>query len=221
LSNFEHRIDYADFENRAFFLLLHRYMRNLRDRCCYTTALNIAKLIYRLDPVQDPMAIMLTIDTIALQAGEYDYLILLYDTLKMIGDSDYPYYCVDNTRLNVKNVVNFKSEKRKRNYVGTPQNIKRHAYLWEVMQNADWILTDPAPPSDGRCGYARPVRGRNQPSFFLTAFLDSIWPSYTPNQVNVGLINSNRNSSDDIAHRYNIIETASANLKYKGEKKTM
>ncbi|VDO45691.1 unnamed protein product [Onchocerca flexuosa] len=82
LSNFDHRIDYSNFENRAFYLLLHRHLRNLVDRHCFKTALHVARLIYRLDPISDPLAIMLTIDTIALKAREYNYLILLYNTLQ-------------------------------------------------------------------------------------------------------------------------------------------
>lgn len=81
LCNFDHRIDYDDFENRAFYLLLHRHLRNLLDRHCFATALHVAKLIFRLDPVGDPLAIMLTFDSIALKAREYDYLIKLYETL--------------------------------------------------------------------------------------------------------------------------------------------
>lgn len=85
LSNFNHRIDYIHFENRAFYLLLHRHLRNLVDRHCFRTALNVARLIYRLDPVSDPLAIMLTIDMIALKAREYNYLILLYNTLQVMA----------------------------------------------------------------------------------------------------------------------------------------
>ncbi|VDK67425.1 unnamed protein product [Onchocerca ochengi] len=88
LSNFDHRIDYANFENRAFYLLLHRHLRNLVDRHCFKTALHVARLIYRLDPISDPLAIMLTIDMIALKAREYNYLILLYNTLQTSKNLD-------------------------------------------------------------------------------------------------------------------------------------
>lgn len=83
LNNHKHRISYRVFENRAFFLLLHRHMRNMLDRSCFVAALNLAKLIYRLDPVDDPLAITLTIDTLALKAGEYRYLFQLYEALKV------------------------------------------------------------------------------------------------------------------------------------------
>lgn len=82
LNNYNHRISYGQFENRAFFLLLHQHMRNLVDRSCFLAALNFAKLLYRLDPVDDPLAITLSIDTLALKAREYVYLFRLYDVLK-------------------------------------------------------------------------------------------------------------------------------------------
>uniref|UniRef100_A0A0R3S437 Transcription factor 25 n=1 Tax=Elaeophora elaphi TaxID=1147741 RepID=A0A0R3S437_9BILA len=301
LSNFDHRIDYVNFENRAFYLLLHRHLRNLIDRQCFKTALHVARLIYRLDPVSDPLAMMLTIDTIALKAREYNYLILLYNTLQASKNLDrlpnFAYsvalahfflFCknrkaeekemadlmiasairhfptvllklldamnvqpdptVENnkymsalayeresegiklltslyvklassiwledpsilpwlegvTRATVSSFNNFKKELakwsklRKTCYVGVPRNIERHAYLWEITRNADWILSDPAPPYNGRMMYAR-TASRPRPDSFLSGLLHSVWPNY--DQVNVGLISSYRNSSDDIAHR--------------------
>ncbi|CAG9531769.1 unnamed protein product, partial [Cercopithifilaria johnstoni] len=42
--------------------------------------------------------------------------------------------------------------------MGVPRNIERHAYLWEVTRNAEWILSDPAPPYNGRMMYTRVAR---------------------------------------------------------------
>lgn len=95
-------------------------------------------------------------------------------------------------------------------YVGVPRNIERHAYLWDVARNAEWLLTDPAPPYNGRTTYTR-AGNTPLPDSFLSGLFHSLWPQY--NQVNVGLMSSNRNNSDDIAHRYNITDTARANLK--------
>ncbi|KAL3998485.1 Transcriptional repressor TCF25 family protein [Acanthocheilonema viteae] len=301
LSNFDHRIDYVHFENRAFYLLLHRHLRNLVDRHCFKTAFHVARLIYRLDPVADPLAIMLTIDMIALKAREYNYLIHLYDALKssknldrlpnfaysvalahfflfcengnaeqkemadfMLGSAIrhfptvllklldamnvQPDSTVENnkymsalayeresegikllTSIYVKlapsvwlenpsilswlekatraAVSSFKHSKeeiaswermRKTCYVGVPRNIERHAYLWEVTRNAEWVLSDPAPPYNGRMMYTR-APSTPRPDSFLSGLLHSVWPNY--DQVNVGLISSYRNSSDDIAHK--------------------
>ncbi|VDO46277.1 unnamed protein product [Onchocerca flexuosa] len=90
--------------------------------------------------------------------------------------------------------------RRKTCYVGIPRNIERHAYLWEVTRNEEWILSDPAPPYNGQMMY---TRRRNTPDSlpdsFFSGLVHSIWPNY--DQVNVGLMNSYRNSKDDIAQR--------------------
>ncbi|VBB34317.1 unnamed protein product, partial [Acanthocheilonema viteae] len=280
LSNFDHRIDYVHFENRAFYLLLHRHLRNLVDRHCFKTAFHVARLIYRLDPVADPLAIMLTIDMIALKAREYNYLIHLYDALKssknldrlpnfaysvalahfflfcengnaeqkemadfMLGSAIrhfptvllklldamnvQPDSTVENnkymsalayeresegikllTSIYVKlapsvwlenpsilswlekatraAVSSFKHSKeeiaswermRKTCYVGVPRNIERHAYLWEVTRNAEWVLSDPAPPYNGRMMYTR-APSTPRPDSFLSGLLHSVWPNY-------------------------------------------
>ncbi|EJD75752.1 Hc38 [Loa loa] len=280
LSNFDHRIDYVHFENRAFYLLLHRHLRNLVDRHCFKTALHVARLIYRLDPVSDPLAIVLTIDTIALKAREYNYLILLYNTLQASKNLDrlpnfaysvalayFSLFCesgksedkeladfmiasairhfptvllklldamnvqpdptVENnehmsalaheresegiklltsiyvklassiwledssilswlegvTLATVSSFDNFKEELadweklRKTCYVGIPRNIERHAYLWEVTRNAEWILSDPAPPYNGRMMYTR-IANIPRPDSFLSGLLHSVWPNY-------------------------------------------
>ncbi|KHJ78275.1 hypothetical protein OESDEN_22105, partial [Oesophagostomum dentatum] len=49
-SSFYHRVDYLDYENRAFYLLLHRHMLNCVHKRCFETALNFAKLILTMDP---------------------------------------------------------------------------------------------------------------------------------------------------------------------------
>ncbi|MCP9258059.1 hypothetical protein DINM_001220 [Dirofilaria immitis] len=271
LSNFDHRIDYTDFENRAFYLLLHRHLRNLVDRHCFKTALHVAKLIYRLDPVSDPLAIMLTIDMIALKARDYNYLILLYNTLQIASAIRHfptvllklldamnvqPDSAVENneyinalayeresegmkllismyvklassiwledpsilswlevvTTSTVSSFNYFKDElaeweklqrkavkqaeggkffniigkfetycRRKTCYVGIPRNIERHAYLWEVTRNAEWILSDPAPPYNGRMMYTR-IANTPRPDSFFSGLLHSIWPNYDQTQ---------------------------------------
>uniref|UniRef100_A0A1I8AKY5 Transcription factor 25 n=1 Tax=Steinernema glaseri TaxID=37863 RepID=A0A1I8AKY5_9BILA len=74
-----HRLDYHQRENRAFFLLLHRLMRNAGDRRCFYTALQLCKLILLKDPDGDELATLLEIDTWALKAKEYWYVIDLFD----------------------------------------------------------------------------------------------------------------------------------------------
>ncbi|VDN06692.1 unnamed protein product [Thelazia callipaeda] len=290
LCNFDHRINYSDAENRAFYLLLHQHMRNLLDRRCFKTALEVAKLIYRLDPVSDPLAILLIIDMIAIKAKEYEYLIQLYNTLVVPRNLDklpnfaysvplahFLLFCetedvkekeIADTMissaivhfptvvmkildaLNVQpdsdlennshmNMLGYHRESegiktltvlytklsssiwlentsiipwletatrsflssfnrftnefkewqhlRKIYYVGIPLNIQRHAYLWEVIGNQRWAITNPAPPRDGNMRYSR-LRNEQRSDSFLSGLLTSIWSHQSG--VSVGLINS-------------------------------
>ncbi|KAK0429166.1 hypothetical protein QR680_011230 [Steinernema hermaphroditum] len=77
-----HRLDYHQRENRAFFLLLHRLMRNAGDRRCFYTALQLCKLILLKDPDGDELATLLEIDTWALKAKEYEYVVELFENFK-------------------------------------------------------------------------------------------------------------------------------------------
>ncbi|TKR59306.1 hypothetical protein L596_028997 [Steinernema carpocapsae] len=77
-----HRLSYYQRENRSFFLLLHRHMRNAADRRCFFTALQLCKLILMKDPDSDCLGTLLEIDTRALRAKEYEYLVDLYCNLK-------------------------------------------------------------------------------------------------------------------------------------------
>ncbi|VDM24410.1 unnamed protein product [Toxocara canis] len=83
LHDFNHRIDYKDFENRAFFLLLHRHMRTLIERSLTDTALAVAKLIYRLDPENDPLAILLVIDSLAIRAHQPRVLLQITEATQL------------------------------------------------------------------------------------------------------------------------------------------
>uniref|UniRef100_A0A1I7V4H6 Transcription factor 25 n=1 Tax=Caenorhabditis tropicalis TaxID=1561998 RepID=A0A1I7V4H6_9PELO len=80
--HWRHRMDYIDYENRAFYLLLHRHMLNAANKRCYETAWNTAKLIFKLDPVKDPLAIVSVIDIYALKAKQYTWLIHFYESAK-------------------------------------------------------------------------------------------------------------------------------------------
>ncbi|CAD6198933.1 unnamed protein product [Caenorhabditis auriculariae] len=80
--SWKHRIDYLDYENRAFYLLLHRHLLNIVHKRCFETALNVAKLIFKMDPQRDPLAIILIIDTIAINALQYKWLISFYNAAK-------------------------------------------------------------------------------------------------------------------------------------------
>ncbi|VDK43987.1 unnamed protein product, partial [Cylicostephanus goldi] len=93
-SSFYHRIDYLDYENRAFYLLLHRHMLNCVHKRCFETALNFAKLILTMDPQRDPLAVLLLIDTIAIKAKQYKWLKDFYRCCKEWKNLDMlPNFC--------------------------------------------------------------------------------------------------------------------------------
>ncbi|GMT01054.1 hypothetical protein PENTCL1PPCAC_23228, partial [Pristionchus entomophagus] len=79
LSSWNHRLDYNQFENRAIFLILHRYIFFLERRRSFNTALNYAKLLFSLDPVKDPVGTMLLMDSLALKARQYEWLNKVYE----------------------------------------------------------------------------------------------------------------------------------------------
>lgn len=72
------RLDYRRQENRGFFIVLFKHAQFLHGRACCRTSLELAKLILSLDPVNDPLAIILLIDFYAIRSKQYDFLITLY-----------------------------------------------------------------------------------------------------------------------------------------------
>lgn len=78
LTNENCRMDYRRQENRGFFIVLFKHAQFLEARACPRTALEISKLILSLDPINDPLAIILLIDFYAIRSKQYDFLINLY-----------------------------------------------------------------------------------------------------------------------------------------------
>ncbi|KAM7542267.1 hypothetical protein Aperf_G00000018109 [Anoplocephala perfoliata] len=72
-------LDYRVQENRSLFIALFRYIFYIASRGCYRSSLEYSKALLLLDPENDPLAIILAIDFFAISAGEYEFLIGLYD----------------------------------------------------------------------------------------------------------------------------------------------
>ncbi|CAH0716479.1 unnamed protein product, partial [Brenthis ino] len=68
------RLEYKYFENRAFHILILKYIHLLTNRACHRTALELAKILMNLDP-SDPLAVVFIIDTLALRAREHYWLV--------------------------------------------------------------------------------------------------------------------------------------------------
>ncbi|KAJ3358421.1 Transcription factor 25 [Allomyces javanicus] len=67
-------LPYSVYENRVVFLAMHRRIAFLARDACWRTAFEWTKLILSLDET-DPLAMRLVVDTYALRAREYDWLI--------------------------------------------------------------------------------------------------------------------------------------------------
>ncbi|KAL5966213.1 Transcription factor 25 [Taenia solium] len=73
------RMDYRVQENRSFFVAIFRYLSYVASRSCYRAALEYSKVLLLLDPDNDPLAIILAIDFLAISTEEYEFLIDFYD----------------------------------------------------------------------------------------------------------------------------------------------
>ncbi|CAD5206564.1 unnamed protein product [Bursaphelenchus okinawaensis] len=70
----QHQLNYRSAETRIIFQLLFSFIQLLVCRHCFVTALQYGKLLYSKDPKNDPLAMTLLIDFIALKSGNYNYL---------------------------------------------------------------------------------------------------------------------------------------------------
>ncbi|KAF9116069.1 Transcription factor 25 [Mortierella sp. AM989] len=75
------RLSFMEVENRSFFLAIHRHIQFLGRRGCWRTAFEFNKLLLSLDPKNDELGSLLSIDFYALKAQEYTYLKKLYERL--------------------------------------------------------------------------------------------------------------------------------------------
>ncbi|XP_059613007.1 ribosome quality control complex subunit TCF25 [Phlebotomus argentipes] len=73
------RLDYRRQENRALFVVLFKHAQYLEARACTRTALEVSKLLLALDPVNDPLAVILVLDYYAIRAKQYEWLVELYN----------------------------------------------------------------------------------------------------------------------------------------------
>ena len=73
------RLPYAYRPNRIFYLALMKHLQNLSRRGCPRTALEVARLVYSLDPDADPVGVLLCLEYHALRAREYAFMLRLAD----------------------------------------------------------------------------------------------------------------------------------------------
>ncbi|KAI8899714.1 transcriptional repressor TCF25-domain-containing protein [Globomyces pollinis-pini] len=65
------RLEFNRIENRSMFVSIFRHIQYLGRRGCWRTCLEFQKLLYNLDPVNDPFGSLLYLDFFALKSGEY------------------------------------------------------------------------------------------------------------------------------------------------------
>ncbi|MCJ1403480.1 hypothetical protein MMC11_006703 [Xylographa trunciseda] len=78
------RLDFRRPENREFWLVAWRYIKNLGQRGTWRTAYEWAKLILSLDPEEDPYGIHLILDQLAIRSAQFQSLIDLTQTLQSL-----------------------------------------------------------------------------------------------------------------------------------------
>ncbi|KIM42652.1 hypothetical protein M413DRAFT_444337 [Hebeloma cylindrosporum] len=74
------RLDFDHVENRPFFLAVHRQVADLQRRGCVRTSFEFARLLYSLDPWNDPHGSLLHLDFLAIKAGMSSWLVDVFDT---------------------------------------------------------------------------------------------------------------------------------------------
>ncbi|KAJ3182612.1 hypothetical protein HDU87_007950 [Geranomyces variabilis] len=67
------RLSYMRFENRCFHLAIFRHLGYLARRGCWRTAFEFSKLLLSLDPEDDPVGTLNSIDFYAINAKEFDW----------------------------------------------------------------------------------------------------------------------------------------------------
>ncbi|TFK22781.1 DUF654-domain-containing protein [Coprinopsis marcescibilis] len=73
------RLDFDHVENRPFFLAIHRQVADLQRRGCVRTAFEFSKLLYSLDPWNDPHGALLHLDYLATKTGLHQWIVDLFD----------------------------------------------------------------------------------------------------------------------------------------------
>lgn len=73
------KLDYRKQQNRALFITLFKHIGFIGGRACYRTSLEFCKLLLSLDPENDPLAVVLSIDFYALRAKEFEWFVEFCD----------------------------------------------------------------------------------------------------------------------------------------------
>jgi len=75
LSSGRSRLPFHIVENQMVYVALQKHIKNIGRRSCWQSTFECSKFLLSLDPIQDPMFALLTLDYYALQAKQYEWLI--------------------------------------------------------------------------------------------------------------------------------------------------
>ncbi|KAL1698609.1 transcriptional repressor TCF25-domain-containing protein [Schizophyllum commune] len=73
------RLDFDHVETRPFFLAVHRQVGDLQRRGCFRTSFEFARLLYALDPWNDPHGALLHLDFLPFKAHQTEWLLSVWD----------------------------------------------------------------------------------------------------------------------------------------------
>ncbi|EGG10271.1 uncharacterized protein MELLADRAFT_94566 [Melampsora larici-populina 98AG31] len=79
------RLNFKMVENRGFFRAIDKSMQLLAKRGCWRTAFETCKLLFAMDPYQDPYGALLWLDFLAPKAKQYQYFLDLSEHLPEIA----------------------------------------------------------------------------------------------------------------------------------------
>lgn len=74
----EHQLEYNWRDNRVFFNLLWHQIQIMAGRNCYLTSLQYAKILFGKND-EDPLAVTLLLDMLALKSKNYKFLVDFYE----------------------------------------------------------------------------------------------------------------------------------------------
>jgi hypothetical protein len=92
----EYRLRFAIPENRSLFISLFRYVQLTARRGLQRTALEGAKLLLNLDPPGDPLGVLMTLDSLALLSGEYDWICAMHSDYHHVPLEFFPNFALSS-----------------------------------------------------------------------------------------------------------------------------
>lgn len=117
------RLDYKRAENRALFIAIFRKILYVSLKSCFKTAFELTKLLFNLDPENDPLACLLLIDSLALKTEDFNFVLQFIDEfnhslkLTMLPNFSYSYAIAQFYKEIVENSSHEKSNELLRSAV--------------------------------------------------------------------------------------------------------